>query len=110
MLNRPNSGPAISICDRTSGPGVRMPPTTVERISAYLLNFHRPRAVTSPSHPSTASTTGSSNATPVPSSMESMKPTTSSIFTIGSILNGSGPVNASDRLKRKVRAGLLMRT
>ena len=110
MLNRPNSGPAISICDRTSGPGVRMPPTTAERISAYLLNFHRLRAVTSPSQPSTASTTGSSNATPVPSSIASMKPTSSSIFTIGSILKGSVPVTVWDRPKRNVRAGLLMST
>ena len=52
-LNRPNSGPAISSCDRMSGPGVSTPPTTADRISAYLLNRHSPRAVTRPIQPST---------------------------------------------------------
>src|SRR4029079_38154 len=98
--NRPNSGPAISSWDSTSGPGVSTPPTIVERISAYLLNFQRPFAVTNPSQPRTARTTGSSKATPVPSSIAIMKPTTSSIFTIGSIEKGSVPVNVSDSPKR----------
>ena len=31
-----------AVCDSTSGPGVSTPPTTADRISAYLLNRHRP--------------------------------------------------------------------
>src|SRR3569832_578183 len=87
-----NRGPAISTCDSTSGPGVSTPPTTADRISAYLSNFHSIFEFTRPIHPSTASTTGSSNATPVPSSMASMNPTSSSIVKVGRI---SKPANFS---------------
>src|SRR5207344_87257 len=58
-----------------------------------------------PSHPSTPMTTGSSKATPVPSSMADMKPTSSSIEMTALMVKSS---NFSENDSMYVSAGVLI--